>query len=144
MLGSQYELDIITTRKIRKLKMTSEQSIKDRKETEDRMKCIGIKVDLVGAMLENIYGKKCTVEEIRRVAKRIAHKIDRKIDRLAHRNKYALLCWFAENWKAIYPLINITGARQFRFPQLENGIEEDLHQSQYVDPSDLKQLLNYH
>lgn len=144
MIEDKFVADILTTRKIRKKKNISEQSIKDSYETEIRMEKNGVKIDLVEAVLENIYGKKYTVEQIRVLAMGIARKISKKLDRLAHRNKNALLCWFSENWDQVYPYLYAKFQKKPKFIGSKDNFSENLLEKTYIDPSDLSQLLNTH
>ena len=55
MIKQQIISDIITTRKTRKIRLISEQSVKDHEELQTRMDMNGVKIDLVAAILEHIY-----------------------------------------------------------------------------------------
>ena len=144
MIKQQIISDIITTRKTRKIRLISEQSVKDHEELQTRMDMNGVKIDLVAAILEHMYGGRFTVEELLCLARKISKKINLKIDRLAHRNRSGLLCWFAENWNLIYPKLQTLS--NFNTAIFSQVYQEEELKTNYnpIDPSDICQLLNNH
>lgn len=145
MYSSKLERDIIETRTVNKHFRTTSKSIRDYERLKKRIKKIGIKMDLVSAYFENIFGGHVTTLFLLNLAADLEKKIHVEVDRLARRNRQALLCWFAENWDKVKPII------------LEEKVQKLLNQSNLItkditkeakdteiDISDLKQLLNHH
>lgn len=145
MYSSKLERDIIETRTVNKHFRTTSKSIRDNERLKKRIKKIGIKMDLVSAYFENIFGGHVTTLFLLNLAADLEKKIHVEVDRLARRNRQALLCWFAENWDKVKPII------------LEEKVQKLLNQSNLItkditkeakdteiDISDLKQLLNHH
>lgn len=141
--------DIISTRKIRKIKYVSSKQMTDNQKILNRLRSNGIKYDLVIEMLESNYGGKFTINSLLMFIKSISSKINKRIDRLAYRNKSALICWCAENLNSILPYLgsfkpflskekmqNDKNSMNFYELPQDNGFE--------VDPSDIYQLLNFH
>lgn len=134
---------LVSTRKIRKFTLVSDQNMRDHDEIQLRLENNGVKIDLVTEILENKYGGRVTVECLLTLARHMSKKINIRIDRLANRNRSAMLCWYAENWNDIYPYI-----RDFvpykRNSKLTKYKEEIKNENPTIDPSDLHQLLNRH
>lgn len=142
--SNQLIIDLMTTRKSRKLRLLSKKSLKDHSLIEQRMQINGVKIDYVGAVLESIYGRRYTVEDMLCLARKIAKLNKFKIDRLAHRNRDALLCWYAENWEYVYPVLFNNGTQNTGKISPKSDIQETISENQLIDPSDISQLLNKH
>ncbi|EAY14791.1 hypothetical protein TVAG_219730 [Trichomonas vaginalis G3] len=144
MSYNQLVQDLIATRKVRKFKSASHQNAKDHNEIMKRVNTNGVKIDLVMEILKNVYGGRVTVEALLNFAKSLAIKIHKRLDRLALRNRNALLCWYAENWTQIYPHLGSFN----RFMDKGNLLNENLpirnQAESFIDPSDIRQLLNHH
>lgn len=102
-------------------------------------------MDLVTAYLENMFGHHLTTMFLLDLAADLEKKINIEVDRLARRNRQALLCWFAENWEKIQPLIVDQRKEKIRSQakKIEKNEGTDC-QDQVIDASDLNQLLNFH
>lgn len=129
--------DILNARYVNKHYRTTAKSIKDYERLRIRIGKIGVKMDIVTAYLENMFGQHATAMILLHQAAIIEKNLSIEIDRLAKRNRQALLCWFAENWDQILPFLN--GNKENRRQKIIN-----YNKSHEIDVSDFRQLLNYH
>lgn len=101
-------------------------------------------IDFVTVMLESHYGARLTVDQLRMFARRLSKRIKVNIDRLANRNRIALLCWYSENWDAIYPHLEEFIPSQNPKTSDNTDNEPQVQSSASIDPSDISQLINTH
>ena len=87
-------------------KTRTPQSIRDYEKVQKRMKDNGSKVDQVSTFIDKYFGTHVTIAILTSLAKIVMGRYALKLDRLARRNRSALLCWYAENWDVIFPLLN--------------------------------------
>lgn len=139
-----YVHDIISTRKMRKFRCVSPQNLKDHDDVVQRIQNIGVKMDLVTAIIESKYGGRITIEPLLSFAMLMTKKLGLNLDRLAKRNRSALLCWFAENWSAISPYINDINPYRNHSASVKMENITPPNEKEYIDPSDIRMLLNYH
>lgn len=143
----KYMDEIISTRKIRRHKSKSGKNEKDYMAIIKRVRRNGIKVDYVSAYIDRIMGEHVTGAQLIAFATSIADKYNVKVDRLAKRNRNALLCWIAENWNIVQPNINDIKLEK---SESETDFDEEISspdmkiEPSYIDPSDIRLLLNYH
>ena len=129
--------DILNARYVNKHFRTTANSIRDYERLKVRITKIGIKMDIVTAYLENMFGQHATSIILLSQAAIIEENLSIEVDRLAKRNRQALLCWFAENWEIILPFLNQTKEKKkLKLSQVRSSPE--------IDISDLSQLLNMH
>lgn len=136
-------------------KVRTPQTIRDYQKVQNRIKSIGPKVNNVSIFIDKYFGTHVTIAILMSLAKIIMSRHQLSLDRLAKRNRSALLCWYAENWDVIYPLLsnpdferNVKHLRrdahcQIAKPKLEKVVIEEVKKD-YFDPSDLTNLLNFH
>lgn len=139
--------EIITARKIRKHKSKSAKNEKDYNDILKRVKSNGIKIDFVSEYIDRIMGEHVTSAQLLSFALSIADRYEVKVDRLAKRNRNALLCWIAENWNIVHPNIKDIKLekRESETEYIEQISSPDIKiETSYLDPSDIRQLLNYH
>ncbi|EAX99603.1 hypothetical protein TVAG_427670 [Trichomonas vaginalis G3] len=144
--------DIIQTRSVNKHKRKTSQSKRDYEKIKNRISQAGIQMDYVAAYLEKLYGDHMTVTNLLSLATKIAQKLDLNIDRLAKRNRSALICWFAENWKIVYPYLPIFAASELvKISTLNINTLSSIKpmsiapsSSFHIDITDVSQLLNNH
>lgn len=145
MLAEEMVYDLLSTRKMRKFTVVSLQNMKDHDEILLRMQVCGVQIDLVTEILESKNGGRVTVEHLLSFARKLSKKLGIRLDRLANRNRNALLCWYCENWSVVFPHLDDfnskTGSKTMRrLPQ----IPKLPRITNYIDPSDIHQLLNHH
>lgn len=116
-------------------KRTTSQSVRDYEQLKYRWTCLGSKVELVSDYLKGLYGHNVTAVTLLSGADKLEKMIGIQVDRLARRNRQALLCWYAENWEIIQPIL--FGAPYMKSPCSTN---DDSYKSFY----DISCLLNYH
>ncbi|EAX95133.1 hypothetical protein TVAG_385210 [Trichomonas vaginalis G3] len=142
--------EIILTRKTKNYKRYTAQSQRDYECIKKRMMVNGVKTDYVSAYMEKQIGEHVTLVNLLSIAEVISNQLNLKIDRLAKRNRSALLCWYAENWDKISPLLLVMNnkLRSFiRSPKKCDSKEYTFSNSssdEYFDPSDINTLLNAH
>lgn len=133
-------------------KKRTPQSIRDYEKVQKRIKVNGAKVEKVSTFIDKYFGTHVTIAILTSLAKIIMGRYALKLDRLARRNRSALLCWYAENWDVIFPLLNDS---QFemklkhlkRTQEIRSRVEPIIAkqpQEGFVDPTDLSILLNFH
>lgn len=145
MISNNLVYDLISTRKFRKLNSTNSKNLKDHTEIARRLNMSGIKIDLITEILETKYGGKFKLEDLLRFACDTSQKININVDRLAKRNRGALLCWFAENWNFILPYINNFNTKNYFIARdVKKSLKESDAACNIIDPSDIRQLINYH
>lgn len=144
-LALRFEEDIIRSRAVNKHKRRTPQSIRDHHYLQRRIKDVGIKMDLVSEYLCKMFGDHVTALYLLAIAMSISEKIETRVDRLARRNKSALMCWYAENWGKIYPFF-ISKIDQNLSDFVASGLitKYEAPPIDYIDVSDLNQLLNSH
>ncbi|EAX80190.1 hypothetical protein TVAG_285360 [Trichomonas vaginalis G3] len=140
----QYIYDVLSTRKLRKFTMVSQQNLKDHDEMLMRIQNNGVKMDLVQAILESQFNGKVTIDTLLIFANLMAKKHGLFLDRLARRNKTALICWYTENWNTIQPFIGEINPASKSKNSIKNDKIESKDYNPNIDPSDIFQLLNYH
>lgn len=134
----QYYIPKIQPPKVEKT--NTSQSIRDHERIHIRISKLGSKVTIVSAYLEGIYGQKITFSLLLTYANDISRKLNIRLDRLARRYRQGILCWFAENWSAIHPLIQSSDyLHNLVKPQRKT---EELNSN--IDITDLNHLLNAH
>ena len=116
------------------------------------MKDNGSKVDQVSTFIDKYFGTHVTIAILTSLAKIVMGRYALKLDRLARRNRSALLCWYAENWDVIFPLLNDSAFEmklksikrlQNMRPKIEPLAPKPAN-TEFIDPSDLTLLLNFH
>ncbi|EAY20457.1 hypothetical protein TVAG_110700 [Trichomonas vaginalis G3] len=133
-------------------KTRTPQSIRDYEKVQKRMKDNGSKVDQVSTFIDKYFGTHVTIAILTSLAKIVMGRYALKLDRLARRNRSALLCWYAENWDVIFPLLNDSAFEmklksikrlQNMRPKIEPLAPKPAN-TEFIDPSDLTLLLNFH
>lgn len=115
--------------------------------TEDinkRVDKIGVHLSIVHYFLIDYLGAGFTNVELMQLAQNVSQRLGIYLDRMAKRNKNALLCWFAENWVAIYPCLQQLPPPQKKKPEIKFEISPYMPQKPVFDPTDVLQLLNRH
>lgn len=138
---------IMATRPPDKYKRNSQQSIRDHEKIVRRMKSVGVLPDFILAYLEKTYNKHLTTASLLMLANTAVYSLNLPIDRLAKRNRQALLCWFAEHWNVIYPLLGNLLAYDMYCSDLEENLINEKQcylGDRSLNPLDIKQLLNNH
>ncbi|EAY13254.1 hypothetical protein TVAG_463880 [Trichomonas vaginalis G3] len=135
-------------------KAKSAQSIRDNEKVQKRVKFNGEKLDYVSNYIDKYFGAHVTIAILTSLAKIVMGKHKVKLDRLARRNRAALLCWYAENWDIIHPILKENDFKKkikikmHSYPnhidRSNNEIPKESCDYYYVDPTDLTVLLNYH
>lgn len=147
--------DILSTRKLRKYKYSSPRNMKDHLLIFERIKYNGIKMDFVSEYMDREFGTKVKYVHLLSMANNLSRMLDIRLDRLAKRNRNALLCWYAENWALIQPHIkeqkNYIDDESFALQSSikdstsdDDNIRNSISETIIIDPSDIRQLLNYH
>lgn len=145
LLDSKLEREILTTRAVNKHKRKTPQSIRDYEKIKQRITDVGIKMDIVSAYLDHLFGSHVTALSLLKNANHYAKKIGIQVDRLAKRNRSAMLCWYAENWDKIKPYLPYK--QDVQLISIEPSIYSQTYPQQTIieyDVSDIRQLLNYH
>lgn len=135
-------------------KRTTPQSERDYLRVQQRVMLNGHKIYIVSNFIDRYFGTHVTIAILTSLAKIIMSKHKIKLDRLARRNRQALLCWYAENWDIICPVlkqkdfidkVKLINEENMKI-QKEKKEEEQTEQKieEIVDPSDLVSLLNSH
>lgn len=143
---------IMQTRPSNRHKRNTAQSMRDHEKIQKRLQSNGVMPDYISAFLEKTYGRYFTSASLLLLANNAVSKLNLSIDRLAKRNRQALLCWYAENWEKISPLISNSA---FAHSLIHGNIDSDesneerinLIEIEYnnpIDPRDISQLLNSH
>lgn len=131
------------------------QTIRDYQKIQMRIKNNGAKVEKVSQFIDKYFGTHVTIAILTSLAKIIMGKYALRLDRLARRNRSALLCWYAENWDIIYPLLCDADfekkvkylKRSISVAEINQKLEKPVSHvptMDYFDPSDLMNLLNFH
>ena len=63
------------------------------------------KIDYVSSFIDKFFGTHVTITILLSLANIVVSQNHIKLDRLARRNRSALLCWYAENWNVIDPIL---------------------------------------
>lgn len=151
MQEQEYVLDNIIT-KFRSQKRKSAQSIRDNKKVKGRVKMNGENFEYVSNYFVKFFGSYVTIALLTVLAKFIIKKRRLKIDRLSRRNRSALLCWYAENWDVIHPILKDHRTKEkIKNLVIESRSQENERKNRpfgkqiklEVDPSDIRSLLNY-
>lgn len=110
-------------------------------------------MDYVSAYLERQVGEYMTLVNLLSIAQVVSSEVNIKIDRLAKRNRSALLCWYAENWDKISPVLSmmrtklhsiVSNTRKDMKNQMRDYQYNSSSSDDYFDPSDINTLLNVH
>lgn len=132
-------------------KQRTPQSIRDNEKVRKRMKINGPKVEKVSNFIDKLFGTHVTIAILTSLAKLIINKHALVLDRLARRNRSALLCWYAENWDIIHPMLTdskfatkIKIMKQGLIKQKITKKDEQAKKDMFFDPTDLNVLLNFH
>lgn len=145
-------MPILPTSPYDQKKKSNKQSQRDYDDVQKRIVKAGVQMNHVSRYIEKIFGCYVTSSFLINIAGIVSSKNNIKIDRLARRNRSALLCWFAENWTHVYPVINEL-MQKFIYSGMElhkeKYPEEIINQEENTkvticDPSDLSQLINHH
>lgn len=82
------------------------QSMRDYETVQRRIKMNGeTKIDYVSSFIDKFFGTHVTITILLSLANIVVSQNHIKLDRLARRNRSALLCWYAENWNVIDPIL---------------------------------------
>ncbi|EAY03467.1 hypothetical protein TVAG_412710 [Trichomonas vaginalis G3] len=143
---------LLPTSTFEQKKKPAKQSQKDYDDVQKRIVRTGVQMGHVSRYIEKIFGCYVTSSFLINIAAIVSTKNNIKIDKLARRNRSALLCWFAENWTHVYPVIHelmqkfiYSGmdVNKKNYPQ-EMIQEPQNNENEILDPSDLSQLINHH
>lgn len=134
-------------------KRTTPQSERDYQKVRRRVTLNGSKIFVVSNFIDRYFGTHVTIAILMSLAKIIMQKHKLKLDRLARRNRQALLCWYAENWDIILPIlkhkdfskkIKSMCDENSRLKKKKKDKKEKDQDDDFVDPSNLLSLLNNH
>ncbi|EAX99405.1 hypothetical protein TVAG_043130 [Trichomonas vaginalis G3] len=139
-----YIKDILSTRKLRKFNCETMNNLKDHNDIRSRIRTNGIKFDLVNEIIKSKLGGHATTTILMKLADKFSHELKIRVDRLAKRNKNALICWYAENWHLIAPFFTKLELDYDEEKQIAGQKKQEKGISNFIDPSDIFQLLNDH
>ncbi|EAX95366.1 hypothetical protein TVAG_425500 [Trichomonas vaginalis G3] len=142
MMPIQPEIDTVSIKK--PVKFLTHYTSDD---ISKRINEAGVHVNIVQYVLFGVLGNAFKNTELLDLAVKVSQKLGIYIDRMAKRNKTALLCWFAENWMAIYPYLCSQNMIHSQKHIGNNIIIGDLKQNvvkKEIDPTNVLQLLNHH
>lgn len=97
---------LISSKSVKTGRLHHSQTIRDSKKLEQRIKSNEGKLQFVSDYLDDYFGTHVNTMILGSLAKIIINTYGITLDRLAKRNRTALLCWYAENWEKICPLLN--------------------------------------
>lgn len=139
------EHDIIRSRTTNKHKRKTAQSIRDYEEVKKRVFETGIKMDLISEYLDKVFGVHVTALSLVDNACKLSQQLGLRVDRLAKRNRSAMLCWYAEHWDLIRPLLPQRSDSQIvGLVKNELPTKHPIQTHNHIDISDINQLLNFH
>lgn len=128
------------------------QSKRDQDAIQQRIIRNGYTYQFVSNYMDKYFDTHVTSSILLNLANIIIAKNGIKLDRLAKRNRSALICWYAENWNIIHPILkdlsfinNLVDNNENceKFDQKINIPIHNQEQSNF-DPSNISLLLNYH
>lgn len=91
---------------VKSSKMPHSQTIRDYKKLQIRMKENDGKYQYISTFLDKYFGTHVNTMILNSLAKIITDVHGVPLDRLAKRNRSAMLCWYAENWDKICPVLS--------------------------------------
>lgn len=128
------------------------QTVRDYEKIQKRIQENEGKLQFISEFLDHFFGTHVNTLILNSLAKIIMDKHGLSLDRLAKRNRSALLCWYAENWDKIQPVLKTLniGRTSENICQVDvvQSITEahssPINQSSCPDPYSLSILLNRH
>ncbi|EAY01807.1 hypothetical protein TVAG_273180 [Trichomonas vaginalis G3] len=99
------EQDGSTAKTKQNKKKSKTQSENDKEKIEERITQNGSKIEVVSLYIDRYFSTHVTSAILLSFSKIISEQLNIKVDRLAKRNRSALLCWYAEHWDQIFPIL---------------------------------------
>lgn len=143
----------VSARSVKNNKLHHSQTIRDYKKLQIRMKANEGKLEFVSNYLDDYFGTHVNAQILSSLAKIIIDIHGLSLDRLAKRNRSALLCWYAENWDKIEPVLkglnlgkvqNNSLASDKQCLRIEDFKPISMNSEHEADPYSITKLLNFY